>query len=655
MGGGWRKSSVLVACGLTFAASSADAIPQRSLVARPLPPAVFAAEATADSSVVRLTQKSAQTLADTLLARVSAMRGLQPLRPVPASAQSRAAMRRRLEEIVRTDAIDDRLRQEERLLVHLGLLPPSANLTQLFHRLLEDQLAGFYDIDRRELVLADWLQPELQADVASHELVHALQDQHFSLRVRKRLGFSSRDAEAAWSALIEGDASAVTAQLALAPSGRQFTAIADSEAIAMLPTARGLQSPGFRAAPAVVRATLGFPYVNGLRFVSELHRRGGWKAVDAAFVRPPASSEQILHPERYLAFPDAPIAIQLPDIAAILGKQYRGVSAGSLGEFDLYLYLKQYVEDDIARVAAEGWGGSAYALYAVEPEAGTVEKSAKRSEPNVLVMVTEWDSEDDAVEFYGGIIGALEARYPQQKGYSEASSQDMILWNTDPSGTRHNVLRLQGRRVSCIESLPSTELQRVLSKLDLALKVTDPTPEARAIEKANLAWNRQQKRAQRGVRTARLALPPGWTRDPAHEDSLVSLAAHHHEATLQLSIDRSASNELGLDGFAHVVADKVQKIGRDVYVQTDVDWPRGEERLYQHVFTQVEGERTFAYYLGIADVGAGYAVLVLRGPADAVEPDLDATFYELLGKLELLPDGEATDSVSTERNGRSPR
>lgn len=654
MSRGWRKSSVLIACGLVFAAPRAGAIPQRSLVARPLPPAAFAAEMSADSSVVRLTQQSAQALADTLLAHVSAARGLQPLRPVPASAQSRTAMRRRLEEIVRADAIDDRLRQEERLLVHLGLLPASVNLTQLFHRLLEEQLAGFYDIDRRELVLADWLQPELQAGIASHELAHALQDQHFSLRVRKRLGFSSRDAEAAWSALIEGDASAVTAELALAPSGRQFTAIPDSEAMAMLPAARGLQSPGFRAAPAVVRATLGFPYVSGLRFVAELHRRGGWKAVDAAFVRPPASSEQILHPERYLAYPDAPIAIQLPDIAAILGQEYRGVSAGSLGEFDLYLYLKQYVEDDIARIAAEGWGGSAYALYAVEPEAGTVEKASKRTEPNVFVMVTEWDSEDDAVEFYGGLIGALEARYPQQKGYSEASSQDMILWNIDPAGVRHNVLRLQGRRVSCIESLPSAQLQRVLSKLDLAMKVTDPTPEARAIEKLNLAWNRQQKRSQRGVRTAQLALPVGWTRDPAREDSLVSLAAHNHDATLELSIDRSVSSELGLDGFAHVVADRVQKLGRDVYVQTDVDWPRGEERLYQHVFTQTEGERTFAYYLGTADLGMGYAALLLRGPADAEEPDLDATFYELLGKLELLPESDA-GSISTEGNGRSPR
>lgn len=633
------------------------ALPQRSLVARPLPPAAFATGSTADSNVVRLTSASAQALADTLLARVSSTRGLQPLRPVPASAQSRAHMRRRLEEVVRGDGIDERLRQEERLLVHLGLLPASANLTQLFHRLLEDQLAGFYDIERRELVLADWLPPELQSGVASHELAHALQDQHFSLRVRKKLGFASSDAEAAWSALIEGDASAVTAELALAASGRQFTAVADSEAVAMLPAARGLQSPNFRAAPAVVRATLGFPYVYGLRFVAALHRRGGWPAVDAAFVHPPASSEQILHPERYLAFPDAPIAIQLPDIAAILGADYHGVSSGSLGEFDLYLYLKQYVEDDIARIAAEGWGGCAYALYSSEPTAtGTVEKSSKRAAgDNVLVMVTEWDSEDDAVEFYGGLIGALEARYPQQKGYSEASSQDMILWNVDPAGRIHNVLRLQGRRVSCVESLPSAQLQRALSKLDLAMKVTDPTPEARALEKVNLPWNRSQKRAQRGVRTARLALPAGWTRDAAREDSVVVLAARHDEAKLTLSVDRNASSELGVDGYAHVIAERAQKLGRDVYVQTDVDWPRGEERLYQHVFTQTEGERTIAYYLGTADLGAGFAALLLSGPADAEAPDLDATFYELLGKLELVPESDTTGSMSGGGNGRNPR
>ena len=70
----------------------------------------------------------------------------------------------------------------------------------------------------------------------------------------------------------------------MAGCGRHFTAIADSKAVAMLPAARGLQSPEFRAAPPVVRATLGFPYVHGLRFVAALHRRGGWPAVDAACI-----------------------------------------------------------------------------------------------------------------------------------------------------------------------------------------------------------------------------------------------------------------------------------------------------------------------------------------------------------------------------------
>jgi hypothetical protein len=140
-------------------------------------------------------------------------------------------------------------------------------------------------------------------------------------------------------------------------------------------------------------------------------------------------------------------------------------------------------------------------------------------------------------------------------------------------------------------------------------------------------------------------------REPAREDSLIVLAARQQEAVLTLSIDRHASSELGIDGFAHVVADGVQKRGRDVYVQTDVDWPRGEERLYQHVFSQIEGDRTVNYYLGVADLGAGFAALLLSGPADAETPDLDATFYELLGKLELVPEGEPTGSAAGNDSG----
>jgi hypothetical protein len=51
--------------------------------------------------------------------------------------------------------------------------------------------------------------------------------------------------------------------------------------------------------PHFVQASMVFPYEEGLRFVCALYERGGWRAVDRAYRRLPASSAEILFPERY--------------------------------------------------------------------------------------------------------------------------------------------------------------------------------------------------------------------------------------------------------------------------------------------------------------------------------------------------------------------
>jgi hypothetical protein len=164
-----------------------------------------------DSTGISL--EAARHLTDSLLIEVSQLRQLRTLDRVPVGVASRGEIRGRLEQIAQEDGVTEGVREEERVFKHLGLVPRDTDLLLVYKDLLEEQLAGFYDIDLRQLIFAEWLPAEMQGMVAAHELTHALQDQHFSLRVRKKLRFDNRDAEAAWKALLEGDANAVMVEL----------------------------------------------------------------------------------------------------------------------------------------------------------------------------------------------------------------------------------------------------------------------------------------------------------------------------------------------------------------------------------------------------------------------------------------------------------
>ena len=62
-----------------------------------------------------------------------------------------------------------------------GLLPKDYPLDQIMVKILTEQIAGLYDPDSQEFFIADWTSPADERPVMSHELTHALQDQHFHI------------------------------------------------------------------------------------------------------------------------------------------------------------------------------------------------------------------------------------------------------------------------------------------------------------------------------------------------------------------------------------------------------------------------------------------------------------------------------------------
>jgi hypothetical protein len=150
--------------------------------------------------------------------------------------------------------------------------------------------------------------------------------------------------------------------------------------------------------PAVLRESLLFPYTSGLTFVQGLQAAGGWQAVNDAFGKPPSSTEQVIHPDKY-ASAEEPVKVDLPkDLAKRLGTGWKTGVEDTLGEFQLKVWLANAsggTGAPTADAAVAGWGGDRVALLD-GPDGATA-----------VVISTTWDTAQDADEFASAARGAV--------------------------------------------------------------------------------------------------------------------------------------------------------------------------------------------------------------------------------------------------------
>lgn len=272
---------------------------------------------------------------------------------------------------------------DEEVLELLGLLAPGSDLREIAGSVYGEQVAGFYDPRRKRLAVVQGASGgvALQEITLAHELTHALEDQHFGLKDDEGLGV--QDAATAYTALVEGTATVVMNEYA-----RQT--LRPTDALAELASA--LAGGGSTALPPYVEASLLFPYAAGSRFAAALHRTGGWRLVDATFGRLPASTEQVLHPERYLR-PDPPRRVTIV-AGPMLGAGWRRMVAGQFGEFDTAQLMRRG-DARSADASAAGWGGGRYELWrnGPLPDGGCAAPCRRR---DALVVGWRWDTARDA-------------------------------------------------------------------------------------------------------------------------------------------------------------------------------------------------------------------------------------------------------------------
>lgn len=315
---------------------------------------------------------------------MQAIRQLELLAPITVSTKTRAELREETARDLATDYPTVDRENDQRVLVAFGLIEPGQDIGEVYVNLLGEQVAGYYDPETAEMVVvSDAAGAEISASnevTYAHEVVHALQDQHFDLSSfdSQRIE-GSDDASLAITSLIEGDAT--TAQIQYLINHRDLINELSGELAESEESSEALDN-----APAIVGETLLFPYEAGQEFVNALFSEGGWDAVNAAYREPPVSTEQILHPEKYVEG-EEPVAVAMPDVAAALGDGWATFDTNTMGEFQMSVILDEGdVSGTQADEAAAGWAGDTY----------TVVGSGGR---DAIAWNSEWDSEDDAQDF----------------------------------------------------------------------------------------------------------------------------------------------------------------------------------------------------------------------------------------------------------------
>ncbi|MBS2023063.1 MAG: hypothetical protein JST92_11670, partial [Deltaproteobacteria bacterium] len=310
---GSHRAVALAVCLLLGTAARGDEEPPKtSLEAAPGSPGVVR-----KSELVQLLAST-----DRIAGQLSKLRGLPLKHPFKHGLHSRQEILEYVIQQMDRHEPPAKLAADELALRELGVIGPGDDYRKLLLEVLSEQIAGFYDPSAQTLYVADWIPAQAQSITLAHEIGHALQDQSFPLEAFVAEDKGNTDLTLARQALVEGDGVAQMILFQMMLNGITADVWADGSMGDRL--AEGMAneskqgSPALMRAPLYLRESLLFPYVTGLRFVSALRKGKAWDAVDAGFRAPPASTEQVMHPEKYFAH-EQPVEVKVaapPSLAA---------------------------------------------------------------------------------------------------------------------------------------------------------------------------------------------------------------------------------------------------------------------------------------------------------------------------------------------------
>ena len=343
-------------------------------------------------------QVSIQQLVEQVSDKVEQIRQLNFLEEVPVQTISRQQYNRNLSKELA--ALPQSSRELHYVTLNvLHLLPEGVSIKDIYGSIFESDVLAYYDFGDGTITYIEDEATESELEgILAHELTHAVTAQNFP-SAYKFLSTSVTDVDSAVRSLSEGDAQVVM----------DLYNRSDSTQSLFLPSLPSLAFSTELLQQNVSLTALElldlFPYIEGTNFVSSLSKKNGWSVVNQAYLNPPESTEQVIHPEKYPL--EGPVAVTVPSHAS---KEWHILGEDRLGEVGLFAMFYNQDMADLAPLhggrtysspLSSGWGGDELVVYkSTDGQFG-------------YIWVVEMDTLKDAREFMAGyeqLLGHMGAR-----------------------------------------------------------------------------------------------------------------------------------------------------------------------------------------------------------------------------------------------------
>jgi len=391
----------VLAFGLALAAQ--EAAPPKAVTPAPSGSSGSAGAPSANGASGQIASTSPEFIkaADEVLAEMSKLLDLPIKEPLKKSLRSKQEIRDYLIREEKEDKNEEQRYADDKTLEAFGLIPKGFPLESFMLDVLTDQVAGLYDPKAKEFYIADWIPADEQRQVMAHELTHALEDQSFHIDPWIKAARPNDDAELARDSVSEGSALAAMFDYGLRDQQAGVRDLPDVSALIRANAQEEMsKDPKLAKAPICIRDELLFPYLAGTTFVQAfLKAHSGWADLKLIFENPPVSTQQIIHPEMYLAG-TKPEKVTLPEWKGVVPADWKLLEENAMGEFGLDEVLKQFLGQQRGEALSPAWAGDRYATF-----------ENRKTKELELVFRLALDNADDAARFFGQYSEALELKY----------------------------------------------------------------------------------------------------------------------------------------------------------------------------------------------------------------------------------------------------